>query len=57
MLDQTAESNGLLKNDNFYRIMLIHRFFLRNRERLIHLLALRPFKKPELYDRLNKGKS
>lgn len=26
------------------------------RERLIHLLALRPFKKLELYDRLNKGK-
>lgn len=26
-----------------------------NRERLIHLLALRPFKKLELYDRLNRG--
>lgn len=26
------------------------------KERLIHLLALRPFKKPELYDRLIKGK-
>lgn len=25
------------------------------RERLIHLLALRPFKKLELYDRLNRG--
>lgn len=32
-------------------------FFLYNRERLIHVLALRPYKKPELYDRINKGKT
>jgi hypothetical protein len=25
------------------------------RERLIHLLAVRPYKKPELYDRIMKG--
>jgi hypothetical protein len=25
------------------------------RERLIHLLAVRPYKKPELYDRIIKG--
>lgn len=27
-----------------------------NRERLIHLLALRPYKKPELWARINSGK-
>lgn len=26
------------------------------RERLIHVLALRPYKKPELFDRFYKGK-
>jgi len=31
-------------------------FFLCNRERLIHVLALRPYKKPELYERIKKGK-
>lgn len=25
------------------------------RERLIHLLALKPYKKPELYDRISRG--
>jgi hypothetical protein len=30
-------------------------FLLVCRERLIHLLAVRPYKKPELYDRINKG--
>lgn len=32
-------------------------FFCCNRERLIHVLALRPYKKPELYDRINKGET
>lgn len=27
-----------------------------HRERLIHVLALRPYKKPELYERIKKGK-
>lgn len=31
-------------------------FSIFRRERLIHLLALRPFKKPELYARINGGK-
>lgn len=30
-------------------------FLFLDRERLIHLLALRPYKKPELYDRINRG--
>lgn len=39
----------------FYLYLIL--FFLPcfRRERLIHLLALRPYKKPELYDRLLKG--
>ena len=30
-------------------------FFDNSRERLIHLLAVRPYKKPELYAKINGG--
>jgi hypothetical protein len=46
-------------NSYFVRLQTSHvqifLFTLFCRERLIHLLALRPFKKPELYDRLTRG--
>lgn len=43
---------------SFSTCVLISTFFFSlSRERLIHLLALRPFKKLELYDRLNRGEN
>jgi hypothetical protein len=30
-------------------------FFLNFRDRIVHILAVRPYKKPELFDRMSRG--
>lgn len=57
-----SQSSKFLDNDSGYeyrcqvlQALIINLIFWFCRERLIHLLALRPYKKPELHDRLLKG--
>ncbi|XP_014211973.1 RNA polymerase II elongation factor Ell [Copidosoma floridanum] len=44
--------NNRIPNENLKKLSEVMRKPLK--ERLVHLLALRPFKRPELYDRINK---